>query len=40
MFIVKGTELSKNSLAPIKYRLTYNKRRKDFSTGIRVNPEH
>jgi len=39
-FIVKATELSKTSHAPIRCRITYNKQRKDFSTGIRVNPAH
>lgn len=39
-FIVKAKELSKSGLAPIRCRLTYNKQRKDFSTGLRVNPDY
>jgi len=39
-FIVKSTELTKKGFAPVRCRLTYNKNRKDFSTGITVNPDH
>lgn len=39
-FIVKSTELTKKGFAPVRCRLTYNKNRKDFSTGITVNPDY
>jgi len=39
-FIVKAKELTKKGLAPVRCRLTYNKKRKDFSTGISVNPDY
>ena len=39
-FIVKSTELTKKGFAPVRCRLTFNKNRKDFSTGITVNPDH
>ena len=39
-FIVNKRRLNAAGYTPIKCRLTYNKNRKDFSTGITVNPEH
>ena len=39
-FMVKANERTKKGLAPIRCRLTYNRQRKDFSTGIRVNPDY
>ncbi len=39
-FSIKPGGLNNQGLAPIRCRLTYNKQRKDFSTGIRVNPDH
>ena len=39
-FVVRAFELNSQSLAPIRCRLTYNKNRKDFSTGITVNPDY
>jgi len=39
-FIVNKRRLNAAGLTPIKCRLTYNKNRKDFSTGITVNPDH
>ncbi len=38
-FIIRANELNKRGLAPVKCRLTYNKCRKNFSTGISVNPK-
>ena len=35
-FIIRANELNRRGLAPIKCRLTYNKCRKNFSTGISV----
>lgn len=40
IFIVSAHKVSSNGLTSIKCRLTYNKQRKDFSTGIRINPDH
>ena len=39
-FTIRIGDLNQNGLAPIRCRLTFNKQRKDFSTGIRVNPDH
>ena len=39
-FIVNKRRLNAAGYTPIKCRLTYNKNRKDFSTGITVNPDH
>jgi len=39
-FNLKPNDLNQKGLAPIRCRLTYNKNRKDFSTGISVNPDH
>ena len=39
-FTIRIGDLNQNGLAVIRCRLTYNKQRKDFSTGIRVNPDH
>ncbi len=36
---MNSRRLNKSGLAPIRCRLTYNKQRKDFSTGLRVNPD-
>ena len=39
-FITRSNDLNNNGLSIIRCRLTYNKKRKDFSTGISVNPDH
>ena len=39
-FIIRTNELNRQGLAPVKCRITYNKIRKMFSTGITVNPDH
>ncbi len=39
-FVVRTFEQNIQDLAPIRCRLTYSKNRKDFSTGITVNPDH
>ena len=39
-FIIRANELNKKGLAPVKCRLTYNKTRKNFSTGLSVIPEY
>ncbi len=39
-FVLRTFEQNIQGLAPIKCRLTYNKNRKDFSNGIKVNPDH
>ncbi len=39
-FNLKPYDMNQKGLAPIRCRLTYNKKRKDFSTGISVNPDY
>jgi len=39
-FYIRQKDINTVGLAPIRCRLTYNKNRKDFSTGITVNPDH
>ena len=39
-FTIRIGDLNQNRLAVLWCRLAYNKQRKDFSTGIRVNPDH
>lgn len=39
-FTIRIGDLNQNGHAVIRCRLTFNKQRKDFSTGIRVNPDH
>ena len=39
-FILRSGDLNLNRCAPKRCRLTYNKKRKDFSTGISVNPDY
>lgn len=39
LFVISNNRLRKDGLAPIKCRLTYNKKRKEFSTGIFINPK-
>lgn len=38
-FVLRTFEQNVQGLAPISCRLTYNKKRKDFSTGITINPD-
>ena len=39
-YLIITRRLNKSGLTPVSCRLTYNKNRKDFSTGITVNPDH
>jgi len=39
-FSIVNGRLNQKKLAPVKCRITYNKIRKMFSTGITVNPDH
>jgi len=39
-FIVNSNRVNSAGYASIKCTLTFNKQRKDFSTGIRVNPDY
>jgi integrase/recombinase XerD len=39
-FNLRSGDLNLNRYATIRCRLTYNKNRKDFSTGISVNPDY
>ncbi len=38
-FNLKPHDMNQKGLAPIRCRLTYNKKRKDFSTGLSVKPK-
>lgn len=40
LFVIKLNKLNKKGLCPINTRLTYQKRRKEFSTGLFVKPEY
>lgn len=39
-FTIRIGDLNNQGLAAIRCRLNYNKNRKDFSSGITVNPDH
>ncbi len=39
-FILRSGDLYLNGYATLRCRLTYNKQRKDFSTGISINPNY
>ena len=39
-FNLVTSRTNKKGFSSVKCRITYNKQRKDFSTGIRVNPDH
>ncbi|MCP4884679.1 MAG: site-specific integrase, partial [Flavobacteriales bacterium] len=39
-YLVITRRLNKSGLTPIRCRLTYSKQRKDFSTGLFINPDH
>ena len=39
-FILRSSDLNMKGFSTIRCRLTYNKNRKDFSTGITVNPDY
>lgn len=39
LFLLKKVRLNKQGKCPIRCRLTYNKKRKEFSTGLFINPE-
>ncbi|WP_425287339.1 Arm DNA-binding domain-containing protein [Lutimonas vermicola] len=39
-YLVITGRLNKSGLTPIRCRITYNRQRKDFSTGIFINPDH
>ena len=40
LFIIALNRIKKNNKAPIYCRITYNKRRKKFSTGLFINPKY
>ena len=40
LFVLQKVKTNKKGLCPLKCRLTYLKKRKEFSTGIFINPEH
>src|SRR5690606_11718411 len=39
-FLLDKTKINKQDKCPIKCRITYKKKRKPFSTGLFVNPDH
>ena len=39
-FILKLNNLNLKGFSPLRCRITYNKNRKDFSTGISINPDY
>ena len=40
LFLLNKVRLNKENTCPIKCRITFNKKRKEFSTGLFVNPNH
>ena len=40
LFYIHRTRINKNGLCPLKCRITYLKRRKEFSTGLIINPDY
>ncbi|WP_242092473.1 site-specific integrase [Aestuariivivens sediminicola] len=40
LFLVRKTKLNKKGVCPIRCRITYNKKRSQFSTGLFINPKH
>jgi integrase/recombinase XerD len=40
LFVIKLSKQNKKQLCPINFRITYQKKRKELSTGLFVNPSH
>nr|WP_298995596.1 site-specific integrase [uncultured Polaribacter sp.] len=40
LFYIHRNRVNKKGLCPLKCRITYNKKRKDFSTGLFINPDY
>lgn len=40
LFLISATRINKKGLVPLIYRITYKSQRKDFSTGLFINPNH
>ncbi|MFO7718813.1 MAG: Arm DNA-binding domain-containing protein [Gillisia sp.] len=40
LFLIQNSKLNKRGTTPIRFRITIDKSRKEFSTGIFVNPEY
>lgn len=40
LFVISKSRIKKNGTSPIYCRLTYNKKRRQFATGIFINPKH
>ena len=40
LFLLNKVKINKKGLCPIRCRITYQKKRKIFSTGLFINPEH
>ena len=40
LFVIQRNKMNKKGLCPIRCRMTYQKKRKVFSSGLFINPEH
>ncbi len=40
LFLISATRINKNGLVPIICRITFQKQRKNFNTGLFINPKH
>lgn len=40
LFLLKKVKINKQGKCPVLCRITFNKKRKDFSTGLFINPNH
>ena len=40
LFLLETTKINKKGLCPLKCRITFLQRRKQFSTGLFINPDH
>jgi len=40
LFVIQRNKMNKKGLCPIRCRITYQKKRRVFSSGLFVNPEH
>ncbi|WP_175578696.1 Arm DNA-binding domain-containing protein [Tenacibaculum aiptasiae] len=40
LFICNRSKINKKGFCPMKCRITYNKKRREFTTGVFINPNH
>src|SRR5687768_4312679 len=40
LFLISATRLNKSGLVPLICRITYQQQRKNFNTGLFINPKH